>query len=119
MPIVDGLTATKMIRSFEKTSPAVDHEYAAGLNRVTIFGVSASLVERNRQVYMDAGFDGWIPKPIDFKRLNTLFAAITDVGVRKECAYKPGQWESGGWFQWQPSTVQESNTRPEAAVREY
>jgi CheY-like chemotaxis protein len=66
--------------------------------RIPIFAVSASLVEREKQTYVDAGFDGWILKPIDFKRLNTLLAGISDEEVRKSCLYEPGQWERGGWF---------------------
>ena len=66
--------------------------------RIPIFAVSASLVERERQTYIDAGFDGWILKPIDFKRLNTLLAGITDEDVRNSCLYESGQWERGGWF---------------------
>ncbi len=99
MPIVDGLTSTKMIRSFEKTHPKghLSHR-AAGNGRVPIFAVSASLLERDRQTYTNAGFDGWVLKPIDFKRLNTLLAGIVNSETRNSCLYKPGVWERGGWF---------------------
>lgn len=100
MPIVDGLTSTKMIRSFEKANPAIQLSARAAPNgRVPIFAVSASLVERQRQTYVDAGFDGWILKPIDFKRLNTLLSGIVDENTRNSCLYEVGQWERGGWFQ--------------------
>jgi CheY-like chemotaxis protein len=100
MPIVDGLTSTKLIRSYEKThsqsnlSPRVVTH-----GRVPIFAVSASLVESERQTYIDAGFDGWILKPIDFKRLNTILTGIADDETRIKCLYEPGQWEVGGWFE--------------------
>ncbi|RCI16536.1 hypothetical protein L249_2649 [Ophiocordyceps polyrhachis-furcata BCC 54312] len=99
MPIVDGLASTKMIRSIEGTTEHKGYSALASLNgRVPIFAVSASLVEREKQTYIDAGFDGWILKPIDFKRLNTLLQGIYDGQVRSMCLYVEGQWERGGWF---------------------
>lgn len=100
MPIVDGLTSTNMIRSFEKTVPASNLSRRAGINgRVPIFAVSASLAERELQTYLDAGFDGWVMKPIDFKRLDIFLTGIVDDNARNLCVYKAGQWERGGWFQ--------------------
>jgi CheY-like chemotaxis protein len=58
-----------------------------------VFAVSASLVERDRQAYINAGFDGWILKPIYFKRLSTLLGGIVDDAARKSCLYHPGEWE--------------------------
>ncbi|GJC81262.1 cyanobacterial phytochrome B [Colletotrichum liriopes] len=99
MPIVDGLTSTKMIRAFEKSSDHDGHSPIATHNgRIPIFAVSASLIEREKDKYIDAGFDGWILKPIDFKRLNTLLLGIVEDDVRATCLYAPGQWEHGGWF---------------------
>ncbi|PHH70519.1 hypothetical protein CDD80_5953 [Ophiocordyceps camponoti-rufipedis] len=99
MPIVDGLTSTKMIRSIESTAEHKGYSRLATSNgRVPIFAVSASLVEREKQVYIDAGFDGWILKPIDFKRLNTLLHGIRDGQTRSTCLYVEGEWERGGWF---------------------
>lgn len=99
MPIVDGLTSTKMIRAHEKSSDHGGHSAIATHNsRIPVFAVSASLIEREKDKYIDAGFDGWILKPIDFKRLNTLLLGIVDDEVRASCLYAPGQWEKGGWF---------------------
>jgi CheY-like chemotaxis protein len=99
MPIVDGLTSTKMIRSLEKsTTDAAYSPLAARNGRITIFAVSASLVEQEKDTYMNAGFDGWILKPIDFQRLNTLLQGITEDEIRVQCLYTAGQWERGGWF---------------------
>lgn len=100
MPIVDGLTSTKLIRSFERTHPAARLSARAALNgRIPIIAVSASLVEKEKQTYVDAGFDAWILKPISFPRLNELMKGIVDVQVREEALYKPGNWERGGWFE--------------------
>ncbi|KAM0356190.1 hypothetical protein ACHAPU_000585 [Fusarium lateritium] len=99
MPIVDGLTSTKMIRSMEASGEHQGHSSLAEINhRIPVFAVSASLLEREKQNYIDAGFDGWILKPVDFKRLNTLLAGISDEEVRSSCLYVQGQWERGGWF---------------------
>ncbi|KAK3682426.1 hypothetical protein B0T22DRAFT_283175 [Podospora appendiculata] len=99
MPIVDGLTSTKMIRALEQSDRlsglsmiALDH------GRIPIIAVSASLLEREKDTYVDAGFDGWILKPIDFKRLETLLQGIVDDSIRDDLLYVPGQWERGGFF---------------------
>ncbi|KAJ2977057.1 hypothetical protein NQ176_g4591 [Zarea fungicola] len=99
MPIVDGLTSTKMIRSMEKGSELAGQSPMAEHNgRVPIIAVSASLIEEERQTYVDAGFDAWILKPIDFQRLSVLLGAIHDDEMRDGSVYVEGQWETGGWF---------------------
>ena len=43
--------------------------------------------------------DGWILKPIDFKRMSKLLSGITNRQTRKENAYSPEcDWEKGGWL---------------------
>lgn len=99
MPIVDGFTSTKMIRSFEKVhSKTCLSSRAAANGRIPIFAVSASLVERDRDKYVETGFDGWILKPVDFKRVDLLLKGIVDLEARNSCLYEPGKWERGGWF---------------------
>ena len=66
--------------------------------QVPIFAVSASLEEAKWTVYRDAGFDGWIPKPINFARLCAIMSGIADERKRSEFLYAPGNWEIGGWF---------------------
>ncbi|KAH7069888.1 hypothetical protein BKA63DRAFT_91077 [Paraphoma chrysanthemicola] len=112
MPIVDGLTSTKMIRSFEKTHKGNYSPRAALCGRVPIIAVSASLIERDRQQYIDAGFDAWILKPIPFDRLNKLMEAIIDTKVREECLYQPGSWERGGWFHLGQESSEQAMTKP-------
>ncbi len=73
MPIVDGLSSTKMIRALEHSDKNLElSDLARSQNRILIFAVSASLIESQKDTYVEAGFDGWILKPIDFKRLETL-----------------------------------------------
>lgn len=99
MPIVDGLTSTKLIRATELSPEHKGHSpLASKCGRTPIFAVSASLVEELKDTYVEAGFDGWILKPIDFRRLATLLRGIYDEETRKSCIYVPGQWEWGGWF---------------------
>lgn len=112
MPIVDGLTSTKLIRSFEKTHPG-DLSKRASLNgRIPIIAVSASLLENEIQTYLDAGFDGWILKPIDFNRLTVLLEGIVVQETRESCLYKAGQWEKGGWFVKHQPDVFNASTAP-------
>lgn len=113
MPIVDGLTSTKMIRSFEKSHPQGPISPRAALNgRIPIFAVSASLLEREREKYINAGFDGWILKPIDFQRLGVLLSGIVEEKTRESCLYRPGQWEHGGWFVNKTKDVFDAATTP-------
>ena len=112
MPIVDGLTSTKLIRSFEKSHPNNLSQRGALNGRIPIFAVSASLVEKERQTYIDAGFDGWILKPIDIKRLSVLLAGIVEDSTRQNCLYRPGHWEDGGWFCRRQKDVFAADTAP-------
>jgi len=113
MPIVDGLTSAKMIRSFEKSHPSFLLSTRAALNgRVPIIAVSASLVEKERQQYMDAGFDGWILKPVSFPRLSDIMHGIVDKQARKDNVYASGRWEKGGWFKETQADVYAANTNP-------
>lgn len=108
MPLVDGVEATRMIRTFEKESAISSRlsQRAAGYGRIPIIAVSASLSEERVQEYIDAGFDGWILKPIDFKRLEAIIMAIDDENMREALLYGLGGWENGGWFKtrWESST---------------
>ncbi|RYX80210.1 hypothetical protein EON83_29635 [bacterium] len=67
---------------------------------------------RNRQQYIDAGFDAWILKPIPFDRLNKLMEAIIDTKVREDCLYQPGSWERGGWFHLGQERSDQAATQP-------
>ncbi|KAE8153397.1 GAF domain-like protein [Aspergillus avenaceus] len=99
MPIVDGITSTKMIRQFEQESSDVTlSDFSSRNGQIPIFAVSASLLEKDIDIYTSAGFDGWIMKPINFDRLNTLLAGLRHDETRNNAAYQPGQWEIGGWF---------------------
>lgn len=107
MPIVDGLTSTTLIRAFEHSNRDAEYSKLAMENgRIPIFAVSASLIEKERQKYIDAGFDGWILKPVDIKRLNILLDGIRDEETRNDSLYVAGEWERGGWFASRPETIE-------------
>ncbi|KAG4028223.1 hypothetical protein MFRU_023g00600 [Monilinia fructicola] len=94
MPLVDGAMATRMIRHFERDHP----ELRKLRKRVPIIAVSASLTEENRFDYIEAGFDGWILKPLNFSRLDFLLQGVSNPQLKQHAIYVPGMWEHGGWF---------------------
>lgn len=98
MPIVDGTESTRMIRQFEQEFQPPLSEKASRNGHVPVFAVSASLLEKNAQLYIEAGFDGWIMKPINFNRLGVLLDSLENHDIRNATIYRPGYWELGGWF---------------------
>ena len=128
MPILDGFQATRQIRAIERRSPRTSPSSTIPPNatlesdsastslsvanplrvsrtskllngRVPIFVVSASLLERKRDDLIALGIDGWILKPIDFKRLREFLQGILDLEQRKRDLYRHGcSWEAGGWL---------------------
>ena len=48
---------------------------------------------------IDYGMDGWILKPIDFKRLRVILRGVVDPLQRERDVYHVGSnWEVGGWL---------------------
>lgn len=105
MPILNGFEATQRIRALEKATAQdrpgqvarrLSHELSG---RIPIFAVSASLLEQQRDRLADYGLDGWILKPIDFKRLDVILKGVLDPQQRERDLYRPGcNWELGGWL---------------------
>ncbi|KAH9986884.1 hypothetical protein BJV74DRAFT_927090 [Russula compacta] len=101
MPILNGLEATRRIRQLEATKlPKMDrHSHLLNGGRIPIFAVSASLVERQHEELKRIGIDGWILKPIDFRRLYTILRGVMDPEQRSRDEYRIGRsWEIGGWL---------------------
>lgn len=68
MPIMDGITATRMIRSLEKE--IVGH--------TPIFAFTAAAMVGDRERFMDAGMDEYISKPVDIKALHDILQTVID-----------------------------------------
>lgn len=103
MPILNGFEATQRIREIEEQFQAKWGTVARPSNRlngrIPIFAISASLRESQRDELMRHGMDGWILKPVDFKRLNIIMQGVLDPLRRRQDMYHPGcNWESGGWL---------------------
>lgn len=64
MPDVDGLTATRRIRR----QPDLQHVPVIALTAFETLGF--------RQAAFEAGFDGYLTKPIDFQKLNNLISVF-------------------------------------------
>ena len=99
MPLLNGYEATECVRNLEKDFEP-PRRLSHRLNgRIPTFAVSASLVEEKRQEIINFGIDGWILKPIDFKRLRLILRGITDPAQRLKDLYEEGRsWELGGWL---------------------
>ena len=64
MPELDGIEATRRVRSREKESP--------GRRRVTIIAMTAHLMPEDVEECRKAGMDELVPKPIDLQLLLEL-----------------------------------------------
>jgi len=62
LPVLDGLSATRLIRQVED------------LNRVPIVAVTANAADDLPAQVQAAGCDEYMPKPIDFGKLNALLS---------------------------------------------
>jgi CheY-like chemotaxis protein len=99
MPLLNGYEATECIRGLEKDFDPLSRLSHQLNGRIPTFAVSASLIEDKRQEIVDYGIDGWILKPIDFKRLRSILTGIMDPTQRQKDLYREGQsWELGGWL---------------------
>ena len=101
MPLLNGYEATERIRALEqdgKDFPLARLSHQLN-GRLPIFAVSASLLEVQRGDMYNLGIDGWILKPIDFRRLRVILRGVTDAAQREKDVYTPGcSWELGGWL---------------------
>jgi hypothetical protein len=66
--------------------------------RISIFAVSASLDQYSLEYLQAAGFDGSLPKPIDFARLGFLLQGMACVESRARGRYRVEDAKAGGWY---------------------
>jgi CheY-like chemotaxis protein len=97
MPFVNGWQATQMIRSLEKTTSDIPRS-TDKYGRIPIFAISATLRKEQQQSFVKSGFDGWLLKPIDFKRLALILSGAFNVDSREKCLYEEVSFQQGGWF---------------------
>lgn len=83
MPQQDGLAATRRIRE------DVD------LQNVPVVALTAFDTDGFRQAAFDAGFNGYLTKPIDFVRLKNLIEMLLSGGETSSLA--PPRQTSSGW----------------------
>ena len=67
MPDMNGLAATDAIRRIEKTKGG----------HIPVIACSANVSKEDRKKFLDAGMDGYIPKPVDMDALNSTFIEIS------------------------------------------
>jgi len=60
MPVMDGLEAVKQINSLTERDPA------------TVIAVSASVSEKDQALSKEMGYDGFLPKPINWPKLAAM-----------------------------------------------
>jgi len=67
MPGMDGIEATKALRTLEAR---------LGRPRTPIIALTADVLETGRRACREAGMDGFLTKPIEPKQLDDMFAAF-------------------------------------------
>lgn len=62
MPVMDGYTATKVLRALEQ-------QHRANKHKIPIIAITANVMEREREACLNAGMDDHVGKPINRDRL--------------------------------------------------
>lgn len=73
MPVMDGMTATRQIRAFEKEQ---------SLARTPVIALTGLTSAAARQEASEAGMDEFLTKPISFDQLNSMLASVADLPRR-------------------------------------
>ncbi|MGP1356669.1 response regulator, partial [Roseicyclus sp.] len=71
MPGMDGIAATQAIRA---------HEAGEGAPRVPIVAMTAHAIDGDRERFLAAGMDDYLPKPLRKARLHACIAAFAPEG---------------------------------------
>jgi signal transduction histidine kinase/DNA-binding response OmpR family regulator len=74
MPVMSGFEATQLIR---------EHESGKGVH-TPIIAVTARAMKGDREACLAAGMDGYMPKPIQSRKLLALMGELTGAGVHSE-----------------------------------
>lgn len=113
LEVSDPSSPSKMVTpspSPQKTSPpTVQHQPSSSSStfyittprqsqQIHIFAVSANLDQYSQESLQAAGFDGSLPKPIDFARLGLLLKGSSCVESRVKGRYNVEDARAGGWY---------------------
>lgn len=74
MPVLDGVSATKKIREWEKNNG----------NRIPIIALTASVTAQDQDKFTDAGMDSFVKKPINFGELMITMEKVVPIGNGKQ-----------------------------------
>ncbi|KAI9367923.1 hypothetical protein BJX61DRAFT_547027 [Aspergillus egyptiacus] len=97
LPKSDGWKAARLIRDAEAVYNLIRRRKTDHF-RVPLLALSETVDERNRDLYIHEGFDGWLTKPLTLSRLKELLESLQSEELRRHSAYTPGMWHRGGWF---------------------
>ncbi|MDN4503572.1 MHYT domain-containing protein [Alteromonadaceae bacterium BrNp21-10] len=86
MPIIDGHTAARIIREWEK------HENKP---RVPMVALTASVLEEDKVAAMQSGMQGFASKPVNFAELSTEIARVTGKQITVTTTTHSTQTSSG------------------------
>ena len=67
MPVMDGIEATRIIRSGKASSPSPD----LPVSKIPIVAITAHAMKGDRQRFLDAGMDDYITKPLNIDAIRT------------------------------------------------
>jgi CheY-like chemotaxis protein/anti-sigma regulatory factor (Ser/Thr protein kinase) len=71
MPEMDGIEATKLIRAWENEQQEMaNNGEAAKQTKIPIIALTANALAGNMEMFLSAGFDGFISKPIDIAEVD-------------------------------------------------
>ncbi|EPR43364.1 signal transduction histidine kinase with CheB and CheR activity [Desulfovibrio sp. X2] len=71
MPVMDGVAATRAIRSLPAHNPK---------SAVPIIALTAYAMSGDREKFLEAGMDGYLAKPVDYDALSSALADILPLG---------------------------------------
>lgn len=71
MPVLDGISASLAIRKLEQNAE----------DRISIIALTASASLQDQQACLDAGMDGFVRKPIEFKQLLSEMEKVVPTGI--------------------------------------
>ncbi|WP_009958153.1 ATP-binding protein [Verrucomicrobium spinosum] len=81
MPVMDGFEATRKIREWESLT---------GAKRVPIIAVTAHVMAGDAELCLEAGMDGYLPKPVEVDRLQQALLAWLAPGTPTTAAPEAG-----------------------------